>query len=102
MLVRNDTGEGLPGEDIIPSYNKTKLEVVQTQPDGSYSFTMAIEAVGTFTITVEFAGSTRPGLILGPSVARATIGAVMSLVPLYASVVVGVVLVSLSLITGKK
>ena len=102
MLTRDDTGAGLPGETISPSYNGVTLADVQTQADGSYSFTMSIAEAGSFTLTVGFAGSTRPGLRLGPSVARATIGAMATLIPLYASVIVAVALVSLSLIMSKK
>jgi len=72
-LKRADTGANLAGENISLSYNGTSLGTVMTQDqEGSikYQAIVQIDETGGFTLTADFAGSTRPGLTFLPSLAR--------------------------------
>lgn len=77
VLKRSDTGSPLAGEEISLSYNGTSLGTTQTQDqEGSikYQIQVQIDTVGTFTLRANFAGSTRPGLVLRPSMAQTIVG----------------------------
>lgn len=86
QLKRADTEALLEGENIVLSYNGTPLGTTQTRPlEGTikYQAIVQIDVEGTFTLTADFAGSTRPGLTLGPSSAFTRIGlAEPSILPL--------------------
>ena len=71
-LTRVDSGAGIDGETITFTYNGTTLGNTTTNPDGTYQFTTQISESGSFTITAQFNGSTRPGLVLKGS--KATTG----------------------------
>ena len=65
-LRRTDTNGLLAGETITAVYNGTALGSDVTQ-NGTYNIDGVINEMGTYTVTVNFAGSTRPGLTLRPS-----------------------------------
>ena len=93
-LTRNDTGAGIPGATVTLSYNGTLLGSDTTSIEGHYLFTGAIiPEPGTFILTASFAGSTRPGLILGSSQAPRGVG--VSLLP--AQVILALLAASLGL-----
>ena len=77
LLTRVDTGVGISGEDIHIRYNGTVLGIATTDANGNYSYTTQIGETGSFTITAEFQGSTRPGMIFKPS--QATTGVLTTL-----------------------
>ena len=65
-LRRVDTNALLSGETITATFNGTALGS-DTTMNGTYNIDGVINEVGLYTITVNFAGSTRPGLTLRPS-----------------------------------
>ena len=65
-LRRTDTNGLLTGETITATFNGTTLGSDVTN-NGVYNIDGVINEVGTYTITVNFAGSTRPGLTLRSS-----------------------------------
>ncbi len=76
QLKRADTGALLEGENIALSYNGVNLGTTQTRAlEGTikYQAAVKIDEMGTFTLTANFAGSTRPGLTLGPARAQAPV-----------------------------
>jgi len=102
QLKRADTGALLAGEEISISYNGTHLVTTPTRSiEGTikYQAAVQIDEVGSFTLTASFAGSTRPGLFLGPSQAPRGVGvslltAQVILALLAASVGLGLVVAS--------
>ncbi|GAG67015.1 unnamed protein product, partial [marine sediment metagenome] len=62
-LRRADTNGLLSGETITAVFNGTALGS-DTTMGGTYNIDGVINDVGLYTITVNFAGSTRPGLVL--------------------------------------
>jgi len=96
QLKRADTGALLAGEEISISYNGTHLVTTPTRSiEGTikYQAAVQIDEVGLFTLTASFAGSTRPGLVLGPSKAPRGVG--VSLLP--AQVILALLAASLGL-----
>jgi len=77
ILTRIDSGAGLGGETIDFTYNGTILGNATTNPDGTYQFTTQISETGSFTLTAEFKGSTRPGLIFKPSKATTKVATLL-------------------------
>ena len=65
-LRRVDTNALLSGETITAVFNGTTFGS-DTTMGGTYNIDGQIDEVGLYTITVNFAGSTRPGLTLRPS-----------------------------------
>ena len=65
-LRRVDNNGLLTGENITAVFNGTTLGSDVTN-NGVYNIDGVINDVGVYTITVNFAGSTRPGLTLRPS-----------------------------------
>jgi len=103
QLKRADTGVSLTGETISLSFNGTSLGTTTTRDiEGviKYLTTVQIDTVGSYTLTANFAGSTRPGLVLRPSrgIWSVNIGTGMT-VPLMIGVtaVLGVVLLTVGL-----
>lgn len=84
ILTRVDSGAGLGGETIDFTYNGTILGNATTNPDGTYQFTTQISESGSFTITAEFKGSTRPGLVFKGSKATTRVATLLEtyLVPI--------------------
>lgn len=77
VLKRVDTGTPLEGENIVLSYNGTILTTAQTRyVEGAvkYQADVQIDEMGSFILRADFAGSTRAGLVLGPSGAFMRIG----------------------------
>lgn len=82
-LRRADTNQVLAGETITAYHNGVLIGSDVTAISGEYNIDAVINEVGTYTLTVNFAGSTRPGLALGPSSAFTRVGLVeSSLLPL--------------------
>jgi len=102
VLKRVDTNAPLDGENIVLSYNGVNLGTVLTRDiEGSikYQAQVQIDDVGEYNLRAEFAGSTRPGLTLGPSNASKGLGVSLLQVPMIeilASTVLGIGLVMLS------
>ncbi len=102
VLKRVDTNAPLDGENIVLSYNGVNLGTALTRDiEGSikYQAQVQIDDVGEYTLRAEFAGSTRPGLTLGPSNASKGLGVSLLQVPvvqILASTVLGIGLVMLS------
>jgi len=102
VLKRVDTNAPLDGENIALSYNGVNLGTVLTRDiEGSikYQAQVQIDDVGEYNLRAEFAGSTRPGLTLGPSNASKGLGVSLLQVPMIeilASTVLGIGLVMLS------
>ncbi len=97
-LKRSDTGASLSGETIALSYNGTPLGSTTTRLIGDtiqYELQVSLDTVGSFTLKAEFAGSTRPGLVLLPSNARTIIGipGIPEIPPLIWAAIIGGILV---------
>ncbi|GAG98509.1 unnamed protein product, partial [marine sediment metagenome] len=75
-LRRADNNALLSGETITAVFNETSLGS-DTTMGGTYNIDGVINEVGTYTITVNFAGSTREGLVLGPSQFIRNVGVIM-------------------------
>ncbi|GAG82458.1 unnamed protein product [marine sediment metagenome] len=101
VLKRGDTGVPLEGENIGLSFNGANLGTTLTRSiEGSikYQATVQIDDVGEYTLRADFAGSTRPGLTLGPSNAFREIGVDLLSAPvieILASTILGIALVML-------
>ena len=70
QLTRVDTGAPLLGETIELSFNGTSFPPTITRDIGGsikYETTVQIDSVGSYTLTADFTGSTRPGLTLRPT-----------------------------------
>lgn len=70
QLTRNDTGVPLSGETISFTYNGNMFPPTTTRDIGGvikYETTVQIDEPGSYTITANFDGSERPGLILTPT-----------------------------------
>ncbi len=98
VLKRADIGTPLEGENISLSYNGISLGTALTRDiEGSikYQATVQIEEAGSFTLTANFAGSTRPGLTLRPSRAQApvVIPGLQEITPLVGALAVAAVLI---------
>ena len=65
-LRRSDNNTLLSGETITAVFNGTTFGS-DTTMNGTYNIDGVINDIGTYTLTVNFAGSTRPGLVLSPS-----------------------------------
>ena len=77
VLKRSDTGTPLSGETIALSLNGTPLGSTTTRLIGEsimYELQVTLDTVGTFTLRADFAGSTRPGMTLLPSMAQTIVG----------------------------
>ena len=72
-LRRVDTNTVLGGETITVSYNGTIIGSDVTAANGEYNIDGVINEMGTWTLTANFAGAVRPGLILAPSMAKARV-----------------------------
>ena len=97
-LRRVDTNQLLVGETISASFNGTLIGSDITGADGSYYIDAVINDVGAYTLTANFAGSTRPGLTLGSSKASIPIalGEITTPVMVLGVAVLGTVLIALS------
>ena len=95
-LRRADTMIPLSGELISLSFNGTSLGTTTTRDTEGvikYMTTVQIDTVGIYTLTANFAGSTRPGLTLRPSqgIWSLNVGDINPLIP-FIPLILGVVL----------
>ena len=99
-LRRVDTSQLLVGETISASFNGTSVGGDVTGSDGSYNIDAVINEVGFYTLTSNFAGSTRPGLTLGASEAKRGLSVSM---PTPLTAIVSIVLpIAIGLIVAKR
>ena len=66
-LRRADNNQIMPGETITAVFNGTVLGSDITAGDGTYNIDGVIPDVGSYTLTLNFAGSIREGLTFGAS-----------------------------------
>ena len=104
QLTRADTGAALEHETISVSYNGQSLGTPVTDVVGAYSLQAVIPETGNYTLTADFAGSTRPGLVLLPSRAQApvTMPGIPEITPLIGAIAVGVVIIGAYIIAKRR
>ena len=99
-LRRADNNQILPGETITAVFNGTVIGLDVTGSDGSYNIDGVINDIGTYTLRVDFFGSTRLGLVLSPSQILRRIGISMQAstpMMVVASALLGAILVRVGL-----
>ena len=98
-LRRADNNTLISGEIITAVFNGTPIGS-DTTMNGTYNIDGVINDVGTYTLRVDFAGSTRPGLVLRPSQILRNIGISMQAITpmvVVASALLGAILVRVGL-----
>lgn len=107
VLRRTDTNAPLEGENISLSYNGVNLGTTLTRSiEGSikYQAQVQIDEVGSFTLTASFAGSTRPGLVLLPAIAKALtrIPGIDGITPYMGPILVGAAILAASVLSKRR
>jgi len=92
ILTRNDTGFPIPNAQINVLYNGTPIGSGTTGVDGDYLITGSIPAMGTFTLTANFAGATMPGLRLLPSMAKTGVALIDGIIPYLPFIIPGAII----------
>lgn len=96
-LRRADNNQLLSGETITAVFNGTAIGS-DTTMNGTYNIDGVINEVGTYTLTVNFAGSTRPGLVLRPSQGISRVGVGIEAIPTPVMVVASVAILGAILV----
>ena len=100
ILIRNDTGLPIPNATIDVRFNGSPFGSGTTGVDGDYLIIGSIPTEGTFTLTADYAGETRPGLTLLPSFAKTGVALIDGITP-YLPIIIPAVIIGWLLLSKK-
>lgn len=100
ILIRNDTGIPISNAPIDVRFNGSPFGSGTTGIDGDYLINGSIPTVGTFTLTADYAGETRPGLTLLPSFAKTGVALIDGIAP-YLPIIIPAAIIGWLLLSKK-